>query len=198
MDRSLRHLMGQQDKPFEGKILLLAGDFRQCLPVVPGENRAGTVNHCINQSPLWKHFQVLKLTKNMRVRASGDPVLESFDRWTLAIGNGSDKSGTITIPPEMATEILPNTKEESWREAQLMKDFCKQVFPDLRENYDKAGWFEGRAILAPTNKEVDSINELMQSSLPGDRVKLSSADTLENPADAFRFNTEYLNTLKPN
>ena len=27
---------------------------------------------------------------------------------------------------------------------------------------------------------------------------LSSSDMLENPTDAFRFNTEYLNTLKPN
>ena len=198
MDRSLRDLMGQPDKPFGGKILLLAGDFRQCLPVVPGANRAGTVGHCINQSHLWKNFQILQLTKNMRVRASGDAVLEAFDRWTLAIGNGSDKSGAIAIPPEMAAEIVPNTKEESWREAQSMKDFCKYVFPDLEENYNTAGWFEGRAILAPTNKEVDIINELMQSSLPGDGVKLSSADTLENPNDAYRFNTEYLNTLKPN
>ena len=38
----------------------------------------------------------------------------------------------------------------------------------------------------------------MQGSLPRTGVKLSSADTLENPADAFRFHTEYLNTLKPN
>ena len=198
LDRSLRDLMGQPDQPFGGKILLLAGDFRQCLPVVPGANRAGTVDHCINQSHLWKNFQVLQLTKNMRVRASGDPVLEAFDRWTLAIGDGSDKSGSIAIPLEMAAEIIPNTKEESWREAQSMNDFCKYVFPDLKKNYKTAGWFEGRAILAPTNKEVDSINELMQNSLPGDGVKLSSADTLENPVDAYRFNTEYLNTLKPN
>ena len=116
----------------------------------------------------------------------------------MAIGDGLDKSGAISIPPEMAAEIIPNTKEESWKEAQSMKDFCKDVFPDLKKNYKTAGWFEGRAILAPTNKEVDSINELMQSSLPGDGVKLSSADTLENPVDAYRFNTEYLNTLKPN
>ena len=80
MDRSLRDLMGQPDKAFGGKISLLAGDFRQCLPVVPGASRAGTVDHCINQSHLWRNFQVLKLTKNMRVRASGDPVLEAFDR----------------------------------------------------------------------------------------------------------------------
>ena len=79
-----------------------------------------------------------------------------------------------------------------------MKKFCQQVFPDIQANYTKPGWFEGRAILAPTNKEVDSINDMMQDCLPGTGVKLNSADTLENPTDAFRFNAEYLNTLKPN
>ena len=199
LDRTLRDLMGQPDQPFGGKIVLLAGDFRQCLPVVPGANRAGTVDHCINQSHLWQHFQVLRLTVNMRVRASGNPVLEAFDQWTLGIGNGlAADSGYVNIPPEMLTEIKPNTKEESWREAQSMKEFAQKVFPDIKANYDTPGWFEGRTILAPTNKEVDSINDMMQDSLPGTGVKLSSADTLENPADAFRFNTEYLNTLKPN
>ena len=98
----------------------------------------------------------------------------------------------------MLTEIEPNTKEEPWREAQSMKKFSQLVFPDIKINYDRPGWFEGRTIMAPTNNEVDSINTMMQDSLPGTGVKLSSADTLENPADAFRFNTEYLNTLKPN
>ena len=196
LDRSLRDLMGQPEQPFGGKIILLAGDFRQCLPVVPGASRAGTVDHCINQSHLWQHFKVLRLTENMRVRASGDPVLEAFDQWTLDIGNGSAEN--VSIPDEMLTEILSNTKEEPWKEAESMKKFCQQVFPDIQANYDKPGWFEGRAILAPTNKEVDSINDMMQEGLPGTGVKLMSADTLENPTDAFRFNTEYLNTLKPN
>ena len=196
LDRSLRDLMGQPEKPFGGKILLLAGDFRQCLPVVPGANRAGTVDHCINQSHLWQHFQVLKLTENMRVRASGDPVLEAFDKWTLSIGNGLVPN--VSIPTEMLTEIETNTKEEPRKEAESMKKFCQKVFPDIQTNYAKPGWFEGRAILAPTNKEVDSINDMMQEGLPGTGIKLNSADTLENPIDAFRFNTEYLNTLKPN
>ena len=196
LDRSLRDLMGQPEQPFGGKIILLAGDFRQCLPVVPGASRAGTVDHCINQSHLWQHFKVLRLTENMRVRASGDPVLEAFDQWTLDIGNGSAEK--VSIPDEMLTEILSNTKEEPRKEAESMKKFCQKVFPDIQVNYDKPGWFEGRAILAPTNKEVDSINDMMQEGLPGTGVKLMSADTLENPTDAFRFNTEYLNTLKPN
>ena len=134
----------------------------------------------------------------MRVKASGDKVLEEFDKWTTAIGNGSSGTDAVQIPAEMVTEIQPNTKEEPWREGQSMKQFCQKIFPEIQANYNQPGWFEGRAILAPTNKEVDSINELMQGCLPGNGTKLSSADTLENPTDAFRFNMEYLNTLQPN
>ena len=79
LDRSLKDITGT-DIHFGGKILVLAGDFRQCLPVVPRANRADTVSHCIKQSHLWRYFQVLQLTENMRVRASGDPILEEFDK----------------------------------------------------------------------------------------------------------------------
>ena len=51
LNRTLQDLMGNI-KPFGGKILILAGDFRQCLPVVPGATRGEIVRHCINQSPL--------------------------------------------------------------------------------------------------------------------------------------------------
>ena len=79
-----------------------------------------------------------------------------------------------------------------------MNEFCRLVFPDIDKNINTPGWLEGRSILAPTNKEVDSINDVMQDWLPGSSTKLSSADSLENPSDVFRFNTEYLNTLRPN
>ena len=198
LDRSLKDLMGIPNQPFGGKIILLAGDFRQCLPVVPGANRAGTVSHCINKSSLWQHFQVLQLTENMRVRASGDPILEGFDKWTLSIGNGLELNGGVPIPNEMITEIIPNTKTESKNEELSMKKFCEEVFPDIKMKIDTPGWLEGRTILAPTNKEVDALNEVIQDWLPGAGTRLISADTLENPEDAFRFNSEYLNTLKPN
>ena len=198
LDRTLRDLTANVNQLFGGKIILLAGDFRQCLPVVPGASRAGTVAKCINQSSLWKHFQVFHLTVNMRVRASGDPTLEEFDKWTLSIGNGTVLNGVVTIPEEQLTEILPNTKTEPRNEEKSMKQFCKEVFPDLEVNIRKPGWLEGRTILAPTNKEVDAINQMMENWLPQEGTKHSSADSLENPADAFRFNTEYLNSLRPN
>ena len=53
-------------------------------------------------------------------------------------------------------------------------------------------------MLAPTNKEVDTINDLMETQVPGVPTKLSSADTLEEYRDVMRFNIEYLNTLCPN
>ena len=178
LDRTLRDLMGD-NQPFGGKIILLAGNFRQCLPVVPGASRAGTVSHCINNSQLWQHFCVLKLTENMRVRASGDPKLEEFDRWTLSIGNGLELNGGVKIPKEMITEIKTNTKDEPKNEEISMKKFCQKVFPDIEININTPGWLEGRTILAPTNKEVDVLNEVIQGWLPEKGIRLQSADTLE-------------------
>ena len=66
-----------------------------------------------------------------------------------------------------------------------MKAFCDSIFPNLKTNIHKQNWLEGRTILAPTNKEVDAINNLMQDYLPDSGIRLSSADTLGNPQDAF-------------
>ena len=79
-----------------------------------------------------------------------------------------------------------------------MINFCNIIFPDLAQKITDHKWLEGRAILSPTNREVHAINELMESKMPGDAIKLSSADSLEDPDDTFRFNIEYLNTLRPN
>ena len=68
LDRTLRDLMGK-DRPFGGKILILAGDFRQCLPVIKGASKSGIVQRCINQSHLWLSIEVFRLTVNMRVEA---------------------------------------------------------------------------------------------------------------------------------
>jgi len=123
---------------------------------------------------------------------------EEFDRWTLSIGDGMNQDGKISIPENMTTKIIPNTKESPKNEEKCMKLFCEKVFPDLNENIKDSGWLEGRAVLAPTNSEVDSLNNVIQEWMTGKGISLLSADTLENPEDVFRFNTEYLNTLRPN
>ena len=64
IDRLLGELTGE-DVPFGGKIFLLCGDFRQVLPVIPHGAHTAIVENCLKRSPLWSHFKVIKLTKNM-------------------------------------------------------------------------------------------------------------------------------------
>ena len=197
MDRTLRDLMNNSEEAFGGKIVILAGDFRQCLPVVPGASRPGIIKHCINQSHLWIQFRVLQLSQNMRVRASGNRKLEEFDRLTLSIGNGV--VDTFNIPRTMlTTKIIPNGPNNSNSEGKAMQEFCKKMFPDIEKNLSVPGWLDGRVILAVTNKEVAMLNNMMSDMLPGTGDIFCSSDTLENNEDLLRFNTEYLNTLTPN
>ena len=166
MDRTLCDIMQTPEKPFGGKIVILAGDFRQCLPVVPGATRAGTVEHCINQSHLWSNFIMLNLTRNMRVDASGDQDLEEFDRWTLKIGNG--EIDPVNLPQNLiATEIRPNSPKNKLSEGNAMKEFCQKIFPDLQENIANPNFLNGRSILATTNKEVSMLNDIVIDLIPG-------------------------------
>merc|ERR1712041_18749 len=154
MDRSLQDLMGCPE-PFGNKVLVLSGDMRQCLPVVPGASRAGIVERCINQSPLWQHFQVMELTKNLRVFTSNDQRLIEWDTLTTRIGNGTYGAGPdgdmVTFPPEMCMKIQDNTNLDSNRESRSLMQLAEKVFPQLKDNIRDANWLNGRAILIPTN-----------------------------------------------
>ena len=52
--------------------------------------------------------------------------------------------------------------------------------------------------LPSTNKEVDTINDIMEGQFPGTGTKLTSSDTLEDYRDVMRFNVEFINTICPN
>ena len=110
LDRTLRDITGS-DMPFGGKVIVLSGDFRQCLPVIPHANRAEIVNSALNRSHLWGGFKVLQLRENMRVRMSEDPDIEWFDAFTLKIGDGSvetdENTDMIEIPEEMYLKMEP-------------------------------------------------------------------------------------------
>ena len=194
LDRTLRDVM-KDERLFGGKTIVLSGDFRQCLPVVPGASRAGTVDTCVNRSVLWRYFMELKLTENMRVRASGDISLEEFDRWLLSLGDGTapvvNDTDMIELPDDLCSVIDKDDEKKS------MKEFCSEIFPNLDRNIGDETWLEGRAILSPTNREVDKINELMVDKMSGELLTLHSSDSLDNNRDAYRYNVEYINTLNP-
>ena len=199
MDRTLRDIM-EDERPFGGKIVVLAGDFRQCLPVVPGDSRDATVNCFINRYFLWQHFEELKLTVNMRVRASGEQELIEFDEWLIRIGDGTENfknDDWIDLPHPVCTIIGSGTDEKTDREGESMREFCEKIFPRIKENVTNSKWLEGRAILAPKNKQVDTPNAQLVEKISGTSTVLHSSDVLDNKKDTFRYNTEYLNTLHP-
>ena len=112
LDRTLQDLMEKPNSPFGGKIIILASDFRQYLPVCLGVNRPKIVQYCINTSSLWNYFTKFHLSNNMRIKASGDEKLEQFDKWTVNIGDGTlNIDGLIDLPEHMSYNIRSNTPE---------------------------------------------------------------------------------------
>lgn len=68
LDRTLRDILSVADpdaatKPFGGKTVLLGGDFRQILPVIPQGTRQQTVMATINRSYLWNYCSIFTLKK---------------------------------------------------------------------------------------------------------------------------------------
>ena len=76
-------------KPFGGEIILLAGYFRQILPVVKHGSRSQVIDSVMNKSPLWNHFERFRLSNNMRVLQIGnDHRLANFVKWLLDVDEG--------------------------------------------------------------------------------------------------------------
>ena len=98
VDWSIRDLMRHKDennlnKPFGGKTILLGGDFRQVLPVLPRKGREDIVMASINKSYLWGYCKVFKLDKNMRIETNVPPFTISgqqipYADWVVGVGDG--------------------------------------------------------------------------------------------------------------
>ncbi|XP_058177854.1 uncharacterized protein LOC131293814 [Anopheles ziemanni] len=69
VNRTLQDIVGVH-RPVGGKVVLLCGDFRQNLPIVPRGTDVQVVQHCIKRIPLWHLFCVLRLRVNMRLQTA--------------------------------------------------------------------------------------------------------------------------------
>lgn len=178
-------------KRFGGVTLLLAGDFRQTLPVIPRSTPADEVSACLKSSYLWRPssgLQVLKLSTNMRVHLHQDPKAEDFSKLLLSVGNGAIPAlpdGDIIVPSSLG-QMVPH-----------LNDLKSKVYPDLTTNYTSKEWLCERAILAPRNDMVRDINTSLLSQLPGEEFLYQSVDSVIEDDDAVNYPTEFLNSLDP-
>ncbi|KAE8740957.1 hypothetical protein FOCC_FOCC013531, partial [Frankliniella occidentalis] len=91
LDRFLRDLM-RKEEPFGSKIIILGGDFKQILPVVPGGSRADIVDAAVTSSNLWPLFEKYELTRNQRALED-----QEYAEWLLKVMTGSKKGETVAI-----------------------------------------------------------------------------------------------------
>jgi hypothetical protein len=202
VDRTLRDLTGM-DVVFGGKTVMLGGDFRQILPVVPRGSRSDIVNAAVNKSAtIWTGIRCMKLTKNMRVLM----LLEQFPQLAqrkqefadalLSIGNGDfleDSDGYITLPESICIKNsdLPRRAFPS----DFLDCLLQKVFPDLETNFTDKEWMSTRSILTSVNQDVHELNNIALSKIPGDAVETLSIDTAGSAESEAQYPTEFLNTV---
>ncbi|XP_061356932.1 uncharacterized protein LOC133301320 [Gastrolobium bilobum] len=184
LDKTLRDVLRFSDsscvdKPFGGKVVVLGGDFRQILPVVPHGSIQDIVHATINSSCLWSHCHLLTLTKNMRLSSGSDihnlMEIKEFSYWLLKVGDGvlgDDVDGEfiITIPDELLIKKSLNS----------LSDLMDFVYPDILDHILEPTFFKESAILTPKLADVSILNENLMSLIPGDeRIYLSSDNILK-------------------
>jgi hypothetical protein len=208
VDRTLRDLT-QVDKPFGGKVVVMGGDFRQVLPVIPRASRAQIVEACLNRSYIWDHVQVITLHQNMRVQqmmqdgnVTSAQSQQDFSNWLKRIGEGAETiypqhgSNAINIPPDMCIGCMPQDTI-----ATLIESVYGSI-NDMPNSEDRTNYIMERAILTPLNEDVDAINKEITTKIVQQcdsssiiTRKYFSADTiLEHDRNAM-YPTEYLNKL---
>ncbi|XP_003741652.1 ATP-dependent DNA helicase PIF6-like [Galendromus occidentalis] len=75
------------------------------------------------------------------------------------------------------------------------EDSIENVFPQIAGNYTKRTWLSARAVLAPTNSDVDAINLSVQKEIPGCEETYKPIDTVLHQNDAVNYPTEFPNSL---
>ncbi|KAF7827231.1 uncharacterized protein G2W53_018395 [Senna tora] len=204
VDKSLRDIL-QLDNPnslnipFGGKAIVLAGDFRQILPVIPQGIRSDIVFSALNSSYLWNFCKVFNLTQNMRLRSQSsshdEDEVKEFADWLLNVGEGkvnelNDGEVEIEIPNKL-----------------LITDFndpiaaiISSTYPSLQENYINAEYLKDMAILAPTLEIVEEVNQHILSQLPGEERIYLSSDSISNSCQDSQslddlYTPDFLNTI---
>ncbi|XP_037809132.1 ATP-dependent DNA helicase PIF1-like [Lucilia sericata] len=187
LNRSLKDIRSNNDI-MGGITVLLAGDFRQTLPVVPRGSRADKVKACIKSSNLWQHTLKLSLHENMCVHLRGDNSAPQFSEILLKIGNGNypQVEGKLIIPLELG--VVVNT----------LSELTAKIYPDICHINKKSNdWLCERAILTPKNDRAAAINDNLLNLFDSPKMDYNSIDSVIQAEDAIHYPVEFRNSLNP-
>lgn len=179
IDLLLQELMSNST-PFGGKVMLLGGDFRQTLPVVPRGNKADIIAASLKSSSLWKLFKVMQLSVNMRSRGQSE-----FNEWLLKIGEGTLTNSDETLADDNVE--IPKTHIEE-------TDIIKAIYGNSINTKDLEE-LAMKVIVTTKNKDVLTLNNHILDLLPEQKITYNSADSIitDDPENRNIYPTEFLN-----
>ncbi|XP_021975391.1 uncharacterized protein LOC110870521 [Helianthus annuus] len=204
LDRTLKDLLNRPHEPFGGQSILLGGDFRQTLPVIPKASKDAILSSALPRSYLWRHFKVYKLTENMRLQSTNlntnhRAKIAMFSSWLLDVGDG--KLGTPDVNDPLNTRnievpldyVIPYSDNALQELIQFIYDKATLDNPTTENLYNKA-------IVCPKNETAQEINNMVLACIPGNSKTYLSTDTiipnLGSHGDIeMLYPTEYLNLL---
>ncbi|XP_024888397.1 uncharacterized protein LOC112465196 [Temnothorax curvispinosus] len=187
LSTTLKDIRGN-DGVMGGVTVLLAGNFRQTLPVVQRGTRADEVKACIKASYLWSLICKLSLKKNMRVYLKGDVSAGQFSKILLEIGDGKypESEGKVIIPEDLGLVVT------------TLANLIDKIYPDIVDIKKKSmDWLCERAILTPKNDKAGVINDTLLKSLDEIEMEYRSVDSVVQTDDAVNYPVEFLNSLNP-
>ena len=203
VDRALRDILNEPELPFGGKLIVFGGDFRQTLCVVENANRAMTVNQCILNSATWDSAKKHKLTTNMRILLSRDrhniELMQWWSDWLLAIGEGSNLVRDADVLERVPCKDLVRIPTEVIAESKTPEQLINEIYPNLGDNTCVED-IRTTAILTPTNRSVDMLNEMALDRVKGEDIIRMSEDSVENDGDGEQlkqYSEEFLNGKSP-
>ncbi|XP_076913628.1 uncharacterized protein LOC143572322 [Bidens hawaiensis] len=136
---------------FGGKVIVFGGDFRQVLPVLTNGSRQHIVNASLCSSYIWGKCKLLRLTKNMR----------------------------LTIGAQTSDIDMEQTKQF----AKWLLDIGEGNVGGLNDGETTIDipddlLINDSALLAPTNEDIQDINDRLLSLFPRDEKEYLSSDSI--------------------
>ncbi|XP_019184866.1 PREDICTED: uncharacterized protein LOC109179843 [Ipomoea nil] len=164
-------------RTFGGKTIVLGGNFRHILPVIPKATRPVVVGATINSSYLWTNCKVLRLTKNLKLRTLASKedrqTIDWFSKWITDIG---DEIARVVNGGSFEIDIL------AWFLLKCGHDpiatIVESTFPSSRYDMLDESQLEGQAILSLTLDVVDQINQYMCDMNTAEGQTYLSCDSL--------------------
>ena len=182
VDRTLKDIM-ESEELFGGKVVCLAGDPRQTLPVVKRGGRAAIVMSCIQMSQIFPQLKMCYLTENMRA----DREERDFSDYLLSLGEGKEdiyeELGDFRI--KIPDEYLVDNKDI----------LIEKIFPNLGRSDLSHSEYIDASIYTPLNVDAKEINDMCLNQMPGTSRSYLSADSILEDDHKDVVPSEFLNTI---